>query len=119
MGIKLVASDLDGTLFTDEKTISDETRRTLEEVTGKGILFVPCTGRAFASVPEAGADASWRSVYDRIKWSSNLPCGRWRADIWLYAFRRFGGADSGASDVGGDDIRSTDSGTVLYGAALH
>ena len=29
MGIKLVASDLDGTLFTDEKTISDETRRTL------------------------------------------------------------------------------------------
>ena len=26
--------------------------RTLEEVTGKGILFVPCTGRAFASVPE-------------------------------------------------------------------
>lgn len=52
MEIKLVASDLDGTLFTDEKTISDETRRTLEEITGKGILFVPCTGRAFASVPE-------------------------------------------------------------------
>ena len=52
MGIKLVASDLDGTLFTDEKTISDETRRTLEEITEKGILFVPCTGRAFASVPE-------------------------------------------------------------------
>lgn len=52
MGIKLVASDLDGTLFTDEKTISDETRRTLEEVTEKGILFVPCTGRAFSSVPE-------------------------------------------------------------------
>lgn len=52
MGIRLIASDLDGTLFTDEKAISDETRRTLEEVTGKGILFVPCTGRAFASVPE-------------------------------------------------------------------
>ena len=52
MGIKLVASDLDGTLFTDEKTISDETRRTLEEIAGRGILFVPCTGRAFASVPE-------------------------------------------------------------------
>ena len=52
MGIRLIASDLDGTLFTDEKTISDETRRTLEEVTEKGILFVPCTGRAFASVPE-------------------------------------------------------------------
>ena len=41
MGIRLIASDLDGTLFTDEKAISDETRRTLEEVTGKGILFVP------------------------------------------------------------------------------
>lgn len=52
MGIRLVASDLDGTLFTDEKTISDLTRRTLEEITEKGILFVPCTGRAFASVPE-------------------------------------------------------------------
>ena len=45
MGIRLIASDLDGTLFTDEKAISDETRRTLEEVTEKGILFVPCTGR--------------------------------------------------------------------------
>ena len=35
MGIRLIASDLDGTLFTDEKAISDETRRTLEEVTEK------------------------------------------------------------------------------------
>ncbi len=52
MGIKLVASDLDGTLFTDEKTISDEARRTLEEIAEKRILFIPCTGRAFASIPE-------------------------------------------------------------------
>lgn len=81
--------------------------------------MVPCTGRAFASVPEL---------------VQTLPCVQYMivsngAAIYRVedGERIYGCTlsvdsvepDSGASDVGGDDIRSTDSGTVLYGAALH
>lgn len=52
MGIKLIASDLDGTLLTDKKEISGYTRETLLYVIKKGCQFIPATGRAFSSVPE-------------------------------------------------------------------
>lgn len=53
MKVKLIASDLDGTLLTDEKEITPFTREVLEEAVRQGVCFVPATGRAFASVPEA------------------------------------------------------------------
>lgn len=53
MKVQLIASDLDGTLLTDEKEITPYTRETLEEAMRQGVQFVPATGRAFASVPEA------------------------------------------------------------------
>ncbi|WP_373216437.1 Cof-type HAD-IIB family hydrolase [Ruminococcus sp. 5_1_39BFAA] len=52
MGIRLIASDLDGTLLTDKKEISEMTRRTLEETARRGICFVPATGRSFSAVPK-------------------------------------------------------------------
>lgn len=52
MGIKLIASDLDGTLLTDEKEISAYTRETLLYAMKNGCQFIPATGRAFSSVPE-------------------------------------------------------------------
>lgn len=52
MSIKLIASDLDGTLLTDRKELSEETRRVLDLAAGKGIYIVPTTGRSFESVPE-------------------------------------------------------------------
>lgn len=52
MGIKLIASDLDGTLLTDNKEISDATRDTLLYAIKRGCQFIPATGRAFSSVPE-------------------------------------------------------------------
>ncbi len=119
MGIRLVASDLDGTLFTDEKTISDETRRTLEEIAEKENFVYSMYRKGICFHSGAGADAAWRSVYDRIKWRRCLPGRGWR---------RMYGSTLSVDTVDrilslpisrGDDIRSADSGTVLYRAALH
>lgn len=52
MGIKLIASDLDGTLLKDNKEISELTRHALCEAARRGIFFVPATGRSFSAVPK-------------------------------------------------------------------
>lgn len=52
MKIKLIASDLDGTLLTDDKRILDSTREVLCRAAEQGIHFVPATGRPLGSVPE-------------------------------------------------------------------
>lgn len=51
--IKLIASDLDGTLLTDKKELSEATRRALDTAISRGIQFVPATGRSFRAVPDA------------------------------------------------------------------
>ncbi len=50
--IKLVASDLDGTLLTSKKEITRRLNRTLEQIYNLGIYFVPTTGRAFHALPD-------------------------------------------------------------------
>lgn len=52
MGIKLIASDLDGTLLTDQKTLSPYTRSVLGMAAERGIFLVPATGRSFKAVPD-------------------------------------------------------------------
>lgn len=52
MKIKLIASDLDGTLLTDKKEILEETRAAIALAVKQGIYFVPATGRAFDSIPK-------------------------------------------------------------------
>ncbi|MCC8044523.1 MAG: HAD hydrolase family protein [Clostridiales bacterium] len=52
MSVKLIASDLDGTLLTDDKKISEMTRQMIFQAAGQGIQIVPATGRAFSSVPK-------------------------------------------------------------------
>ena len=44
--ISVVLSDLDGTLFHDDKSISDYTKQIIAEAQGRGILFGVCTSRA-------------------------------------------------------------------------
>ncbi len=51
--IKLIASDLDGTLFTTDKVITDRLKKAIKSITDKGILFVPATGRVHDAVPES------------------------------------------------------------------
>ena len=49
--IKLVASDLDGTLLDKNKEITPRLYHALEQMNEQGIYFVPATGRPFSTVP--------------------------------------------------------------------
>ena len=49
--VRMIAFDLDGTLLTTDKRLTDETRRTLEQAAEKGILLVPATGRPLTGMP--------------------------------------------------------------------
>ena len=51
--IKLVASDLDGTLLNKNKEITPRLFEALEQLDKLGIYFVPSTGRPFGPVPQA------------------------------------------------------------------
>ncbi len=44
--ISIILSDLDGTLFRDDKSISGFTKETIRQAQSKGILFGICTSRA-------------------------------------------------------------------------
>ncbi len=84
--IKLVASDLDGTLLTSQKKITRRLSRALEQLDQLGIYFVPATGRAFQALPDCVRrlpnlhyviTCSGASVYDavqrRMLFSNPLP----------------------------------------------
>ena len=48
----IVFSDMDGTLLTSDKQMSDTTWAMLDELVHRGIEFVPCTGRPLSGVFE-------------------------------------------------------------------
>ncbi len=52
MDIKLIALDLDGTLLTTDKRLTDENRDALRNAANKGIEIVPCTGRFYLGIPD-------------------------------------------------------------------
>lgn len=50
--IELIATDLDGTLLTDDKRISKVNLKAINDAVDAGIYFVPATGRALHTIPE-------------------------------------------------------------------
>lgn len=52
MKIKLIATDLDGTLLTNDKKLSAKNAESLKLAADKGIYIVPATGRPWAGVCE-------------------------------------------------------------------
>lgn len=50
--IKLIAIDLDGTLLTSEKTISERNKKALKQAKALGVKIVLCTGRPLAAIKE-------------------------------------------------------------------
>jgi hypothetical protein len=50
--IKIIALDLDGTTFTDDKKITNHTKEVIERATAMGIDVLPCTGRQVSGLPE-------------------------------------------------------------------
>ncbi|MEU6477339.1 Cof-type HAD-IIB family hydrolase [Streptomyces sp. NPDC047017] len=57
-GIRLVVTDMDGTLLDDAKRFPEGLWRTLAELRRRGVLFSPASGRQYATLAEqfAGAD---------------------------------------------------------------
>lgn len=51
MKIEVIACDLDGTLLTAKKEISERNRMALHKAAAKGIRIIPATGRAMDAVP--------------------------------------------------------------------
>ncbi|MDK6805834.1 Cof-type HAD-IIB family hydrolase [Aerococcus sp. UMB7834] len=47
--IKLIASDIDGTLLTDQGIMSPQTHRAIHQAIAEGIEFLPVTGRGYAA----------------------------------------------------------------------
>ena len=43
--VRLIASDLDGTLLDEQKQVSARNQAALQKAAEQGILFVPATGR--------------------------------------------------------------------------
>lgn len=50
--IKLIALDLDGTVLTDNNTLSDRVKRSLEKAIASGIEVVAASGRPYGSMPK-------------------------------------------------------------------
>ena len=51
--IRLIATDLDGTLFDSSHGLPEENRRALKTLADRGFVLVAATGRARSSIPEA------------------------------------------------------------------
>ena len=49
--IRLVALDLDGTVFNDQKEITPRTLAAIQSALQKGVVVLPATGRTVAGVP--------------------------------------------------------------------
>lgn len=50
MKYKLIAVDLDGTLLDNNSTISNENMKAIKYAVEKGIIIIPCTGRAIQGI---------------------------------------------------------------------
>lgn len=50
--IKLIGFDLDGTLLTSEKKLTERTKKALEDAVSRGVILVPTTGRPLTGVPK-------------------------------------------------------------------
>lgn len=71
--IKLIALDMDGTLLTFDKRLSERNRIALQRASDRGIHIVPATGRLFSGLPQVVLGLPWlkyainsngASVYD-------------------------------------------------------
>lgn len=85
LNYKIIASDLDGTLFNSQSRISPENYRAIKEYTQMGGFFVPSSGRTFTELTEEVKNipgvryilyADGAGIYDRVAdqhYRENMP----------------------------------------------
>lgn len=66
MDIKMVLCDLDGTLFTSDKTISPYTRSVIEKLRNNGVLFGIATGRGCEQIASVFQKQGWDHLIDVV-----------------------------------------------------
>jgi len=59
---KMIACDLDGTLFGSDSVLSKENNKAIKEIVNKGIPFVPCTGRTLSEFREVAEHPDVRYI---------------------------------------------------------
>jgi len=63
MGYKLIASDLDGTLFNKKGEISEENANAIKALYEMGVHFVPTSGRSYGEMPKVLKDNPYIRYY--------------------------------------------------------
>lgn len=84
--IRLIAFDLDDTLLTTDKRVTDRTKAALQAAADAGVVLVPATGRPFLAVPEAvktlpmvrflltsNGAAIWDKEEEKVVYSDYIP----------------------------------------------
>ena len=100
--IRLVALDLDGTVFNDKKEITPRTLAAIRNAVARGVAVLPATGRTASGIPAAftsipgvryALTSNGASVVDLqtgqqlVKQPFAAACWRWRR-IWVCAGSR-------------------------------
>lgn len=52
MNIRMIGFDLDGTLLTTDKILTERTKKALEAAANQGVILVPATGRPLCGLPK-------------------------------------------------------------------
>ena len=52
MNIRMIGFDLDGTLLTTDKILTERTKKALEAAADQGVILVPATGRPLCGLPK-------------------------------------------------------------------
>jgi len=63
MAYRLIASDLDGTLFNTKGQISDENYEAIKTLYNMGVYFVPTSGRSYGEMPKVLKDNPYIRYY--------------------------------------------------------
>jgi Cof subfamily protein (haloacid dehalogenase superfamily) len=109
--VKLIAFDLDGTVLTSEKKITERTRTAIHRALSQGIYIIPATGRQLDDIPRPVKDIPspfiianngaqvYRMPEKNLELSKLLETGA--ALSLLYDLRNFKGTIFGAYDAAG------------------
>lgn len=62
MNIRMIGFDLDGTLLTTDKILTERTKKALETAADQGVVLVPATGPSFMRTSERTFSASVHKI---------------------------------------------------------